>query len=252
MTKHPELNALIVDWDFFFPIDPSWDWAHAENDLLINGIWQLRAADFLSSELPLPATTDEHLGWWERFRYSLGCPLYAADSNAAAYLALNLHFQNELPKVGVWLFDQHHDCGYRGKTESLRRIEKNGGVTCEDWMVPIGLTQRPKGRLLHVVYPDHRPLAIEEEPEPALNIDRRSFSDLEPGDLPDRFDLVFVCRSGAWVPPWEDEKFGRFLDAFPLAEPTYLDDFELRDWTTVNAEVMAVRFAELKEQARLT
>lgn len=240
--KHPERNALIVDWDYFFPIDPNWDWAHGESPFLINGVWPIRGTDFIMKDEPLPEVLPEWDGFWERFRYSLDAPFYVADSNASAYAALHMTFGQELPRVGVWLFDQHHDTGYRGP-QSVGHVYENGGVTCEDWMVPVGLSQRPRGSKLHVVYPDHRQHAFEDEPEPALPVDRRFWSDLDEGDLPERFDMVFLCRSGAWVPPWEDKKFYRFVRQWPLDEAITLDDITPRRWLKkdLDAQVRAWR-----------
>jgi len=31
------------------------------------------------------------------------------------------------------------------------------------------------------------------------------------------FDRVFICRSGAWIPTWLDDKFDKFISDCPLA-----------------------------------
>ncbi|MFE6664221.1 hypothetical protein ACFVFH_11770 [Streptomyces sp. NPDC057697] len=35
------------------------------------------------------------------------------------------------------------------------------------------------------------------------------------------FDLVFVCRSGAWVPPWADASFTDFLHSAPMPRTVF-------------------------------
>lgn len=237
--KHPPHNALIVDWDYFFPIDVDWDWAHAESDFLTHGVWPIRGAAFLERDEPLPTVNDGWKGFFKEWKYSLGCPFYAADSNAAAYLALIMTFGIEIPDVGVWLFDQHHDCGYHGTKRSAEIIYERKGVSCEDWMLGVAHVQKPKRGRLHVVYPDFHEHAFEWEPEPAAPIERRFRSDYAPADFPERFDLVFVCRSGAWVPSWEDRKFERFLKTWPFGEPTLLDELAPREWSLKEARAMA-------------
>lgn len=55
---------------------------------------------------------------------------------------------------------------------------------------------------------------------------------VDDGDpIAEEFDTVFVCRSGAWVPPWCDGQFEEFLDAAPF-EIIWLDsEPRNRGWT---------------------
>jgi hypothetical protein len=211
-VKHKSHNALIVDWDFFFPIDRSWDWVTTEevSPELLQALWIARAIPFDLSKEPLPTVVSTE-GFWERFRYRFGGKLYVADSNKLAYTAVLAEFSDRIADTGVWLFDQHHDCGY--KPDALERLAA-AGVTCEDWM--LALSHLTGTAALHVRYPAHRSDAFDAEPEPIINLDRR-FDSLDDEMLPPFFDMVFVCRSGAWVPPWADEKFHQFVQSCPLA-----------------------------------
>lgn len=214
-------NALIVDWDYFFPIDARWDWGFSEHhsSLTAGAVWMGRAGSFAEAELPRTLPWE---GFWERFRYSGACELHVADSNRWAAASLTSRF-GHLGDVGIWLFDQHHDCGYKGNLD-----QNVNTITCENWMVICGLDAEPPGSNLHVLYPTHRIDAFDEEPEPILPVDRRFDRDLPLGYLPDVIDHVFVCRSGAWVPPWCDEEFCAFVDAAPMSVAWESHDLNVR------------------------
>lgn len=224
--KQRAYNVLVVDWDFFFPIDNSWDWAHGESHLLTELMWPLRAIDFLERGQELPEVLPTWAGFWHRFRYAFGAKCYVADSNAFAYQAVMLDHGDHLDDTGVFLFDQHHDCGYQGEA-SLSCIEELGTFSCEDWMLALSMMMPAKN--LHVIYPEHRLEALAEEPEPPIKVDRRFDHELPAGYLPKLFDTVFLCRSGGWVPPWEDEKFLAFLDACPVTAKM-IWDLPTRQW----------------------
>jgi hypothetical protein len=38
------------------------------------------------------------------------------------------------------------------------------------------------------------------------------------------FDTAFLCRSGAWVPPWCDAEFEKFMNSAPVIEVEQMDD----------------------------
>ena len=95
------------------------------------------------------------------------------------------------------------------------------------WLVaidkPAGIPVHPSGRLLHKTvitelhhrYPVWRTAAFELEPEPVVPVDR-AFDD---GTVPPVvFDAVFVCRSGAWVPPWHDQAFIDFVNDWKFCQ----------------------------------
>jgi hypothetical protein len=212
-------NALVVDWDYFFP-NPSlskggcerrdwllFDWASGEaddgTDWLVGvgmgqELWQIRARSFLCYGFDLPMCAGWK-GFWDRFTGLAGVPMRFADSNlfsAPEYF---------LPEDGgrwdrIDLYDAHHDSGYKHQ----------GHVHCGNWM----LWHRKMGtRDLRVHYPAWRN-AVDGagEAPPVIKVDR-SIDDGAPVDV--RYQRVFVCRSGSWVPPWCDEDFDRFVDSYP-------------------------------------
>lgn len=206
-------NLLVVDYDYFFP-DPMqndeptldalfYDWAHRETPLHIDGpLWLCRAGDFLANDLPLPPALPTQ-GFWDRFNLP-AVPLLVGDSN--------VHAGALRPPAGedgfeqVWLYDAHHDSGYG--LDSVDHWRDRGTYSCEDWT----LVHHLAGAQVHTRYPRWRTNAFRLEPEPLVEIDR-DFDDGTPNAV--AFDLVYLCRSGAWVPPWCDSGFAALVAAYP-------------------------------------
>lgn len=215
-------NLLVVDWDFFFP-NPmqagersnmdSWilyDWSHAESPFMVDKIWYLRAMGFLRKQMPLPLAVG-YESFWDRFTLADGAPLAVADSNL--YAGMLTPGDGGEHWSSVWLFDAHHDSGYRGTLDEWRASDR---MSCEDWM----LNHAEHGSELHVRYPQWRANAMTLEPQPLVPVDRQ-VDDGAP--VPLEFHTVFVCRSGAWVPPWCDRQLRDFLTACPLSWAVNVD-----------------------------
>lgn len=203
-------NLLVVDFDYFFPVPERgemflkyYDWGHNESMPagLQETLWSIRASDFLSGGHPLPQTSGLENTFWDRFTFADNAEACFADSNVYAYRNDWLGVDN------LYLFDAHHDCGYR--PDSPKQVEMDGFVTCEDWMILYAVY----GTHLKVFYPKWRTLAMELEPTPAIAVHRQMDHE-QPVDLV--FDRLFVCRSGSWVPPWLDAAFDSFLASCPV------------------------------------
>lgn len=220
----PKRNLLVVDWDFFFPMPPAgtveqvyhYDWGHAETGMFIDMLWTPRALDFIQNNLPLPQVNDDWKTFWDRFDIDPEATVYTDESNAGA---VNRLVTDDVTGQ-VWLYDAHHDCGYYPTAETKKQW-REGYWTCEDWMVFYG--RRLGVRNLHVRYPTHRSAVFTEEPAPYFKNLERKFDD--PAEETPTFHNVFVCRSGAWVPPWCDDAHQRFVHSAPVAEV-----FELREY----------------------
>lgn len=212
-------KLLTVDWDFFFPTphpdseEAMWmyDWAQQESRLLIEYIWPTRAAGFLSNDMELPGV-EGYDGWWDQFTIAEDATLYIGESHLFAIAPEVREGVDE-----VWLFDAHHDAGYRGK-QSLAR----GGDLqweCDNWMAWYR-QNGVAGKQLHVRYPTWRAWAMDREPAPMYKIDRQVISE---HNMPEgvEFDRLYVPRSGAWVPPWCDDEFVAFIEQAPVANIEY-------------------------------
>jgi len=216
------VNLLSVDWDYFFPSGEKtdrwalWDWGHSEKwggDLL-GVIWQSRAVGFRHYDLPLPTTSGEELSFWSRFRFSADCELYVGDSHKGA---VRPEISDEI--TAVWNYDAHADCGY--SKDALKNVKENMRVACEDWMLGYHVVNGLDGSDLHVRYPKWRDYAMTDEPTPSLKGVDRQVDDDKPVDI--IFDRIFIARSGAWVPPWLDDKWETFISDCPVQPPIIED-----------------------------
>lgn len=215
-------HLLVVDFDYFFPnpmesgttadeaAKSLYDWGHAEAPFFINSvIWSIRAGTFQGFGLPLPQVTSPEGGWaafWGRFTFT--------DDARATYADSNAHAGEINPRASrrgftsIHLFDAHHDSGYSVK--SVDDFLDRSMYTCEDWM----LYQQLKGCFdLTVHYPQWKPNGPDEKVAQGC-LTKQVVDDLAP--LPVEFTDVFICRSGAWVPPWCDQDFLDFVRACPL------------------------------------
>lgn len=254
------MNLLVIDWDYFFPTPElghadtqtalSFDWGHRESPFFVNDVWTLRAAEFLARDLPLPQVNVAWRTFWDRLRIAEDATLYYADSN--------VHALDQRIMAGVdelWLFDAHHDCGYDRTIDRRLLVRRQATFTCENWM----LAYARLGVDLHVRYPAWRSYALKVEPRPLIAVDRRvdtgaitpsGFTTLTGWPMLARFDRIYVCRSGAWVPPWADEAFDSFLQLAPTGQPQRLTDAQ---WDRVFDQAAAERLADqmrwLRDQA---
>lgn len=243
MGDQPQGRLLVVDFDFFFhnPLqgaqaphrgDPLlYDWAHADNRFLRETVWAFRVEPFLDAGAELPRCED-YEGFWDRFTFtSASPPMFYADSNVYAGRLTPAHYGLFDCRVTTWqevhLFDAHHDSGYPQEDgpQDFEQWWARGTASCEDWM----LTHHARGTRLAHTYPAWRPDPNEPAPMvPVLTaVDDRT-------RVPDTFDAVFLCRSGAWVPSWCDDQFTELLKAFP--GESWL--FPAGDWTHPRPDVV--------------
>ena len=221
------MKLLSVDWDFFFKTPwrmkagerkdqhlDLYDWGHRDNAFFAEFLWPTRAGGFVRNGLPLPGTSGEEVGFWDRFRFAPRTKLYLADSHS---LAIHPRVAGRSPQryvaAHVWNYDAHHDCGYH-KGQAKEAAEQ-GRYACDDWMVGYHALAGE----LHVRYPRWATAGIEAEPKPEIAVDRRFDDGDTPRDGADRpvvFDTIFLCRSASWAPPWIDPQFKTLLDTCPV------------------------------------
>jgi hypothetical protein len=235
-----KINLLVIDWDYFFPCytqpdHPHWqlyDWGHSESrSFFYDFVWYLRAEGFERYKLPLPGTSGEEKTFWERFSFHPEAVLYHADSNA---FALEEPLRAGVPEnyviESLWLFDAHHDAGYGAG--AFREVLENQRVACDDWMLGYYLFFNNAEPLIdfRMRYPAWKTWALEAEPEPKMPLNRQ----LDEGKTIKQptFHRVFLCRSGAWTPPWLDSDYATFLEAAPISKKQALQEYPLlREWS---------------------
>jgi hypothetical protein len=168
-------------------------------------------------------------------KFNPGAELFYADSNACA---VNPRVEEGVTEV--LLLDAHHDLGYTGKEYTftqLQAMSKEGRWTCEDWAVFYFITGRP----VQVWFP--RWIDPSRWGEPGLRLGNLQ---IDPGGLIEGVDRVFVCRSGAWVPPWLDQAFNKFLVECPAAHQgkpgidVQPDGMKTREWVDAEARGFAI------------
>jgi hypothetical protein len=216
------MRLLSVDWDYFVPsidhefvasvrgapIPYALHGGEVFPDVMLDGLWDSRAAALLAGGQALPGTSGEEDGFWERVHLAPAARLYFADSHAQA-----AHTAVRTGVTEVWNFDAHHDCGYEGAWDDPLRL---GWVGCANWMCAYALG----GASLHVRYPSWRRDAVQREVAPLCPVERT----IDDGcAVPLSFEVIFVARSSAWTPPWLDERFEAFLAAAPVARRICLD-----------------------------
>jgi hypothetical protein len=243
-------NLLAVDFDSFFPTHDlgddeyhsDWglyDWGHSETQFMIESIWPTRAAGFIQYNRPLPDLDGRQVDFWSRFKISRSAQLFYADSNACA---VSRQLAGKYRRwESVWLYDAHHDSGYNGA--NWVDMVQRGIWTCEDWMVLYGAM----GADLHMRYPEWRAWALDSEPKPSIPVERAVDNGSTPNVV---FDRVFVCRSGAWVPPWNDidVRFEEFVTAAPVKSRTDVQPGGMtrREFSMAQAEADAARWLQFK------
>jgi hypothetical protein len=192
-----KMTILSVDWDYFFP-DPSWwDWGHSEAPIYYEMLWDLRPGNtnLLTKEVaidvyhPNPALLD---GFWDRTLDETPwlAQLWLVESHKTMHDAMAK--LSKIFALDIWNFDQHHDLyGPDNVTE----------VNCGNWAKPF-----TKGRThhYHVIYPPWR----KEYPDTEFK-GRCDVWYEHPGKLSP--DIIFVCRSSCWTPPWSDDKWLEFI-----------------------------------------
>jgi hypothetical protein len=224
------MSALLtVDWDAFnvrlFEADPEtrteeerkqlglYDWGHRESLFFIHGVWLTRAAGFLRNGLALPGTTGEEGAFWARCAIAPDAKLYYSESHLTAS-----HPRIREGVTEVVNFDAHHDAGYRRSklTEDQPRWQHPeppdlpDHLDCGNWAYRYLLEDVP----YRVLYPRWRGGGAEgAEVEPDWRTVERVVDG--GGEITSQsgapFAKVHVCRSGAWVPPWNDRLFRAFL-----------------------------------------
>jgi hypothetical protein len=205
------LNILSIDWDWFFPNSELFDWGHSEEQaMFLEMAWSWRCgnirigSDQLAVDVMNPDTT-RLSGFWERTVKGKPWQISICESHKALYewIAGGM-CKNQ--KAAITNFDAHHDGGY-SNAPSLK-------VNCGNWAEY--LHRERKMFSYKVVYPPWR----KEEPEGGFP----EFGNAvyEPPDA-ERYDYIFICRSGAWVPTWCDDAWTKFIEYWKKDEWLWQD-----------------------------
>jgi hypothetical protein len=271
MTDH----ILDIDFDYFVRESLALDWGHREAPFFQEALWPIRydmakraglnLEDILDSDVDLDPER-----FWEGlqkkgFEFDDKAPTLVGDSH--------VHVGMQIPHLvrpgrlwELWHFDAHHDLGYDKKRRDRHDLE--GIATCEDWLYFLARDAVKKVgglRRVHIVYPnwrrekdpiirgadlhevdaDGRKNLIEEFIQFGWNTVSRSpyceltFQHFDGIKLPDKpppvFSAITISLSSAWVPPWYDKVFERFVEDAPGLDIYFVDKwaetgFKPREW----------------------
>lgn len=217
------MKILSIDFDYFLPNTDLYDWGHIENQFMVNFIWQLRVTsiNFKTKASAVDEVMPDNrllLNFFDRV--VAGKPKYGffvCESHSALYKIVK--FFNS--PIYLTNYDAHHDFGYKNLKHNL--------ITCENWAKVLngeGLIKEYK-----LFYPPWR----RDDPESKIN---NKIINVQYGiqKRKNKFDLIFVCRSGAWTPSWVDHLWIDFIER--LKGPGIVEDGlkELRSPTINDAK----------------
>ena len=205
-----EKCLLSIDWDYFI-YSPKYSCnSYLENKKSLIDLWykryiqakargeDIQKAFYISPEL---------YTFWSRikkyFKFSKNTKVYVSDSHAMSY-----KIAEENNCKSVYLFDYHSDLGYGGL------LSLNFDVNCSNW-----LGKLLKDEHIKAAYIFYSPYT-KEKPE-----DFKPMNDIYNIRYCKTYDLsksvsaaaVHICRSGAWTPPWYDNRFIQFVKALGLS-----------------------------------
>lgn len=209
---------LTVDWDFFQEERAEWDWSHAERGAMYSSlVWPTRT--FVNGEDIRPVTHPAkhfppHTDFWSRLKgmdFSHTMEIGVADSHAVAWPYFFQQSHSGVPDE-VWNFDAHHDLGYT-RLQELRAWVREEKAEAGSWAYL--LLRKFPGLLYRHVRPTWRPLTAEPTPwrgerSLARRVTRMAVRDFD-WDEQVRVTGLFIAKSEAWSPPWNDPHFTRFL-----------------------------------------
>jgi len=215
-----EKCLLSVDWDYFVYTRAHWG-SYIENNRSITDLWykryiqakargeDIQKAFRLSSELDT---------FWNRirkhFKFANNVKAYVSDSHALSY---KIAKENNCKTVN--LFDSHADLGYGG----LSSLDFE--VNCSNWLGK--LLKEKQIEQAHIFYSPY----TAEKPEYFSQMNRVfriRYYHCHDFDGCAVVSAVHICRSGAWTPPWLDNKFAQFVEALGITYETV--DCPERKW----------------------
>lgn len=217
---------LSIDWDYFiYTQKQNWG-SYMENNKNLINLWykryiqsKARGKDIRKSfQLSSGLVDTFKKKIKEHFKFMKGIKAYVSDSHALSYDIAKDQGCNE-----VYLFDAHADLGYGG----LPSLDFE--VNCANWLGKLLKDRRVE--VAHIIY---SPFTTE-KPEyfkqinDNFNVQYVGLSDLDTGI---EVSAAHICRSGAWTPPWLDERFTQFVNA--LGIPYESIACPARKWDTEN------------------
>lgn len=249
------------------------DWGHTERHgaTLLEILWSTRFAGFIRQGLDprvicgnwqeRGCTSIDTFSEELRKRLDIDCPVMISDSHAMGIISCD-YKKNDEP-VDLILFDAHCDLGY-SSADSMYREAKKGHCQCSTWA-----WHALNGNLVRnliLVYPDWRKYVewdfikglyhIEEYKD---RIQTTTWSEFLNMGISGEVDVLHLCRSSAWTPPWCDEQFMELVELFSYSPIcldcqmketlSALDGCKPRVFDETQADKLAEAYQEMDKQA---
>jgi len=211
------LKILSIDWDYFFPNDEVYDWGHREAPFFINTLWNFRTNTKrpdgkMMMDVHTPTVPKN---FWKKVLRNTPI-LTIAESHCSIWTLLDR--MRVFGPIEVTNIDAHHDCGY--KDGYPRRIPETFAIECGNWGYWGLRTKRISS--LRQFYPAWR----QQNPEGRVSSSKVPAVHFGLPE-PDSYNAVFLCRSGAWTPPWYDDRLQQFIESSKLRVDGTLEPREL-------------------------
>jgi hypothetical protein len=203
-------NVISLDFDFWMemPESENYDWSMREVPFFLDHIWMIRAMDAfargvdLREQCNLPKDEPSPVEFSQLLidhKLKVRKDTVAiSESHMVAY-----KWFSRLKDLHIIHIDAHHDFGY---VEGMRELN------CDNWVKY--LVDKGKVKKITLIYPKWRLRQTNEwegggkESAEKLGVDVDVCYGLKES-LPHNLKIrkMFICRSGAWVPPWMDKYF---------------------------------------------
>lgn len=214
-------NLLSIDWDYFILTENTPIESMVENKHTIVDLWYKRYLQWKFKGKNIYQyfqLSKEVHHFWDKIKQH-----FQIDENSKVYVSESHKLSYELAKTfqchEVYLFDAHSDLGYGG----LSSLDFE--VNCANWLGH--LLKNHQIQRAHILYSPY----TKEKPEwftqmnKKFNINYASWSQLKNKV---KISVIHICRSGAWTPPWFDDKFFQFVRT--LKKPYQLIHCPKRQW----------------------
>ncbi|WP_270940506.1 arginase [Romboutsia lituseburensis] len=202
-------SFISIDWDYFMNYIKDYQDSEIENKNNIIMHWYKIYLENKSKGIDLSkkmSTSGQENIFWkvlkQKFKLTKNTKLIVTESHANAYEIIK---NSGCEKV--YSFDAHSDLGYGG----LRSLYFE--VNCANWLGKLLDDNIIKeANIVYSKYTGERPEYFKEIND-KFNVNYLRLEDIKESDV---FDIIHICRSGAWSAPWLDKKFYEFLNKSKL------------------------------------
>lgn len=219
-------GLLSIDWDYFISMKNMPIESMLENKKTINDWWYKRFLQGKSRGEDLYKhyqLSKEVYQFWEQVE-----EYFEIDDDIKVYVSESHRLSYDLAKTfnchEVYLFDAHSDLGYGG----LSSLEFE--VNCANWLGH--LLKDHQINQAHILYSPY----TKEKPEWFNQINHQFnveyLSSWKQLKNKSKISVIHICRSGAWTPPWFDDKFFQFIRKLKM--PYKIIDCPKRQWKINN------------------